>query len=49
MSVIPKKMRVSKVAEMQRFKAISHPIMTTNFCPKKDYSPDDCLGAESVL
>jgi len=43
MSEIPKKMRVSKVAEMQRFKAINRPIMMIN------YSLDDCFGAESVL
>jgi hypothetical protein len=28
MSETPKKMRVSKVAEIQRFRAISHPITT---------------------
>ena len=43
MSETPKKMRASKAAEMQRFRAISHPIMMTN------YSLDVGLGAESVL
>jgi hypothetical protein len=49
MSAIPKKMRVSKVAEMQRFRVISRPITMTKFCPTWDYSPDGCFGAESVL
>jgi hypothetical protein len=40
---IPKKMRVSKVAEIQRFRVISRPITMTN------YSLDVGLGAESVL
>jgi hypothetical protein len=40
---IPKKMRVSKVAEMRKLRVISHPIMMTN------YSLDVGLGAESVL
>jgi hypothetical protein len=49
MSEIPKKMRVSKVAEMQRFRVINHPTMMTRFSRSQDYSLDVGLGAESVL